>query len=218
MGGQYLFYFLSMHYLSQDLWFPNVDQATDDGLLAIGGDLSVERLVLAYKMGIFPWFEEGNPILWWAPNPRFVLFPEKLNISKSMRQVLRKTHYKVTVNTAFKEVVVQCSKIKRKGQYGTWITNGMIEAYQKLHKLGYAKSVEVWREGCLVGGFYGVDLNNGVFCGESMFAKESNASKLGFITFVKNSKYKLIDCQVYTSHLESLGAQEIPRKAFMRFL
>jgi len=218
LGGQYLFYFLSMHYLSQDLWFPNVDQATDDGLLAIGGDLSVERLVLAYKMGIFPWFEEGNPILWWAPNPRFVLFPEKLNISKSMRQVLRKTHYKVTVNTAFKEVVVQCSKIKRKGQYGTWITNGMIEAYQKLHKLGYAKSVEVWREGCLVGGFYGVDLNNGVFCGESMFAKESNASKLGFITFVKNSKYKLIDCQVYTSHLESLGAQEIPRKAFMRFL
>lgn len=207
-----------MYYLTQKLWFPDVDRATDEGLLAIGGDLSVNRLILAYKKGIFPWFEEGSPILWWSPNPRFVLFPEKLKVSKSMKQLLRKANYEVTVNKAFKEVVLQCAKIKRKGQDGTWITDGMVEAYQKLHELGCAKSVEVWQQGHLVGGLYGVDLDNGVFCGESMFAKVSNASKVGFITFVKNSNYKLIDCQVYTSHLESLGAEEIPRSRFMEFL
>lgn len=198
--------------------FPAVDQASQDGLLAIGGDLSVERLLQAYKQGIFPWFSEGEPVLWWSPNPRFVLFPEKLKISKSMKQFLKSSMFNVTVNKAFKEVITLCSKIERQGQDDTWITNGMIEAYMKLHELGYAKSVEVWREDNLIGGFYGVDLNNGVFCGESMFSKESNASKMAFITFVQNTNYKLIDCQVYTKHLESLGAEEISRDNFLNFL
>jgi leucyl/phenylalanyl-tRNA--protein transferase len=198
--------------------FPAVDQASQDGLLAIGGDLSVERLLQAYKQGIFPWFSEGEPVLWWSPNPRFVLFPEKLKVSKSMKQFLKSSMFNVTVNKAFKEVITLCSKIERQGQDDTWITNGMIEAYMKLHELGYAKSVEVWREDNLIGGFYGVDLNNGVFCGESMFSKESNASKMAFITFVQNTNYKLIDCQVYTKHLESLGAEEISRDNFLKFL
>ena len=142
-----------MQLLSQDIWFPNVNEATKDGLLAIGGDLSVKRLLHAYKNGIFPWFEADEPILWWSPNPRFVLFPKKLKVSKSMKQVLRNCDYEVTVNKAFKEVIAQCSKIKRNGQDDTWITKGMIEAYIKLHELGYVKSVEVWREKELVAGY-----------------------------------------------------------------
>lgn len=207
-----------MQYLTQNIKFPNVNEATKDGLLAIGGDLSVERLLHAYKNGIFPWFETDKPILWWSPNPRFVLFPEKLKVSKSMKQVLRNSDYTVTVNKAFKDVITECSKVKRNGQAGTWITNNMIEAYLNLYELGYAKSVEVWRDNKLVAGLYGVDLGNDVFCGESMFAKESNASKAGFITFIQNSNYKLIDCQVYTKHLESLGAEEISREAFLGYL
>ncbi len=207
-----------MHYLTQDIEFPNVNEANQDGLLAIGGDLSTERLIYAYKKGIFPWFEKEEPILWWSPNPRFVLFPNKLKISKSMKQVLRNCNYTVTINKAFKDVIQQCSKIKRNGQSGTWITNNMINAYCKLHELGYAKSVEVWKDKDLVGGFYGIDLGNKVFCGESMFANESNASKAGLITFIENTNYKLIDCQVYTQHMESLGAEAIPRKEFLTFL
>lgn len=207
-----------MHFLTNKIIFPHVSQASQDGLLAVGGDLSVERLLLAYKQGIFPWYSEGEPILWWSPNPRFVLFPEKLKISKSMKQLLRNSIFKVTVNKAFREVITACSLIKRRGQDDTWITNDMIEAYVKLHALGYAKSVEVWKENDLVGGFYGVDLNNGVFCGESMFSKESNASKMAFITFIQNTNYTLIDCQVYTKHLESLGAEEISRANFLKFL
>lgn len=207
-----------MHYLTQDIKFPDVNQATKDGLLAIGGDLSVERLLLAYKLGIFPWYGEGDPILWWSPNPRFVLFPDKLKISKSMKQLLRNSDVTITINTAFKEVITACSKVKRNGQPDTWITENMMEAYIKLHELGYSKSVEVWREHTLIGGLYGIDLNNGVFCGESMFSKESNASKLAFVTFVQNTNYKLIDCQVYTKHLESLGAEEMPRDVFLKFL
>ena len=207
-----------MHFLTNKIIFPHVSQASQDGLLAVGGDLSVERLLLAYKQGIFPWYSEGEPILWWSPNPRFVLFPEKLKISKSMKQLLRNSIFKVTVNKAFREVITACSLIKRRGQDDTWITNDMIEAYVKLHALGYAKSVEVWKENDLVGGFYGVDLNNGVFCGESMFSKESNASKVAFITFIQNTNYKLIDCQVYTKHLESLGAEEVSRANFLKFL
>ncbi len=206
-----------MQLLTDDIWFPNVSKATKDGLLAIGGDLSVERLLHAYKQGIFPWFEAEEPILWWSPNPRFVLFPEKLKVSKSMKQVLRNCNYTVTINKAFKEVITECSKIKRDGQASTWITNSMIEAYVNLHELGYAKSVEVWRDNKLVAGLYGVDLGNQVFCGESMFTKESNASKAGFITFIQNTNYKLIDCQVYTKHLESLGAEEISRDLFLEF-
>ncbi|OYX23010.1 MAG: leucyl/phenylalanyl-tRNA--protein transferase [Flavobacteriales bacterium 32-35-8] len=207
-----------MHFLTKDIKFPDVNEATKEGLLAIGGDLSLERLIHAYKHGIFPWFSQGDPILWWSPNPRFVLFPENLKISKSMKQLLRNNDFTVTVNQAFKEVITECSKVKRNGQEGTWITGGMIEAYSKLHELGYASSVEVWKDNELVGGLYGVDLNNGVFCGESMFSKESNASKVAFITFIQSTNYKLIDCQVYTNHLESLGAEEIHRDIFLEYL
>jgi len=207
-----------MHFLNQDIKFPDVNEATKDGLLAIGGDLSVERLIQAYIHGIFPWFSEGEPILWWSPNPRFVLFPEKLKISKSMKHILRNKGFTVTVNKAFEAVITACSEVNRNGQGGTWITDGMIKAYVKLYELGYAKSVEVWKDNHLVGGLYGIDLNNGVFCGESMFSKESNASKVAFITFIQNTNYKLIDCQVYTHHLESLGAEEIPRDVFLEFL
>ena len=207
-----------MQILTKDIWFPNVSEATKDGLLAIGGDLSTKRLLHAYKHGIFPWFEVDEPILWWSPNPRFVLFPEKLKVSKSMKQVLRTCNYSVTINKAFKDVIIECSKIKRNGQAGTWITNSMVKAYENLHELGYAKSVEVWKDDKLVAGLYGIDLGNNVFCGESMFTKESNASKAGFITFIQNSNYKLIDCQVYTKHLESLGAEEISRDLFLEYL
>ncbi|GAA3595777.1 leucyl/phenylalanyl-tRNA--protein transferase [Flavivirga amylovorans] len=207
-----------MQYLTEDIWFPDVNKATKDGLLAIGGDLSVERLLRAYKLGIFPWFETDEPILWWSPDPRFVLFPEKLKVSKSMKQILRNKNYIVTVNKAFKEVITACSEIKRDGQASTWITGSMTDAYIKLHELGYAKSVEVWKDNVLVGGLYGIDLGNDVFCGESMFARESNASKVGFITFIQNTNYKLIDCQVYTNHLESLGAKEISRDDFLSYL
>ncbi|TXG36850.1 leucyl/phenylalanyl-tRNA--protein transferase [Seonamhaeicola maritimus] len=207
-----------MFYLGQDLWFPDVNEASSEGLLAIGGDLSVERLILAYKSGVFPWFDSEEPLLWWSPDPRFILFPEKLKVSKSMKQSIRNKDYTITVNKAFKEVITECAKTKRNGQQGTWITQNMIEAYTKLHKLGYVKSVEVWNGDSLVGGLYGVDLNNGVFCGESMFAKESNASKVAFISFIKNTNYKLIDCQIYTSHLESLGAEDMSRNEFLKYL
>lgn len=207
-----------MHFLTKEIKFPDYSKATPDGLLAIGGDLSTERLIHAYKHGIFPWYNEGEPILWWSPNPRFVLYPEKLKVSKSMKQVLRNKDYTVTINKDFKGVITACSNIKRDGQPGTWITNHMIEAYINLHNLGHATSVEVWNGTELVGGFYGIDLKNGVFCGESMFAKVNNASKIAFITFVQNSNYKVIDCQVYTNHLESLGAEEISRELFMNYL
>lgn len=210
--------FFKMYYLTKAIEFPDITLASKDGLLAVGGNLSSERLVYAYKNGIFPWYQEGEPILWWSPNPRFVLFPEKLKVSKSMKQVLKNCNYTVTVNKDFDQVIKQCAIIKRSGQSSTWITNEMIEAYIKLHELGLAKSVEVWENKILVAGFYGVDLGNKVFCGESMFTKKSNASKAGFITFVQNSDYKLIDCQVYTKHLESLGAEDISRKDFLNFL
>ncbi len=207
-----------MYYLNQELWFPDVNKASTEGILAIGGDLSAERLLLAYKSGIFPWFETDEPILWWSPDPRFVLFPEKLKVSKSMRQVLRNSDFTITINKAFRDVMLKCSEIKRNGQQGTWITENMINGYVKLNELGFAKSVEVWQNDELVGGLYGVDLKNGIFCGESMFAKVSNASKAAFITFLQNTSYKLIDCQVFTSHLESLGAEEIPRTEFLKYL
>lgn len=207
-----------MHFLSQKIEFPEVSEASADGLLAIGGDLSTERLLHAYAKGIFPWFQDGEPILWWSPDPRFVLFPEDLKVSKSMKQLLKKAPFKFTINTAFEAVVENCAKTKRNDQYGTWITKDMMEAYLKLHQLGYAKSVEVWKKGELVGGLYGIEINDRVFCGESMFTKVSNASKAGFITFIQNSGYKLIDCQLHTKHLESLGAKNMPREAFVKLL
>jgi len=176
-----------MHFLTQKIEFPDVTEASADGLLAVGGDLSSERLLHAYANGIFPWYEDAEPILWWSPDPRFVLFPEDLRISKSMRQILKQGKFEVSVNKAFRAVVENCAKAKREGQMGTWITDEMIEAYVSLHKLGYTKSIEVWQDNELVGGLYGVDLGSGVFCGESMFAKVSNASKVAFITFVQNS-------------------------------
>ncbi|AXO81020.1 leucyl/phenylalanyl-tRNA--protein transferase [Olleya aquimaris] len=207
-----------MDFLNTSNNFPDVSQATEDGLLAVGGDLSPERLLDAYQKGIFPWFEDDNTILWWSPDPRFVLFPEDLKVSKSMKQVLRNTDFEVTVNTNFEAVINACAAANRPGQDDTWITKGMIEAYTKLNQLGYAKSIEVWLDKELVGGLYGIDLNNGVFCGESMFTKVSNASKVGFISFIQNTNYKLIDCQVYTNHLESLGAIDIPRYQFLKYL
>lgn len=207
-----------MEFLNSDNAFPEVDKASEDGLLAIGGDLSANRLLTAYQNGIFPWFEDDNTIMWWSPDPRFVLFPEDLKVSKSMKQVIRNTDFVVTVNKDFNAVIVACAAAKRPGQDDTWITNGMIEAYTNLHQLGYAKSIEVWLDNTLVGGLYGVDLGNGVFCGESMFTKVSNASKVGFISFIQNTNYKLIDCQVYTNHLESLGAIDISRDQFLKYL
>ena len=207
-----------MYYLNHLNKFPDVQLASKEGLLAVGGDLSTERLLLAYRSGIFPWFEAEEPILWWSPDPRFVLFPEELKISKSMKKILKTSNFEVTVNKDFESVITHCAHISRNGQTGTWITDTMIKAYKNLNQLGYAKSIEVWKNNELVGGFYGVDLNNGVFCGESMFSKISNASKVGFITFILNTKYKLIDCQVYTSHLESLGAKDISRKHYLSYL
>lgn len=207
-----------MIYLTNKIEFPDVSLATKDGLLAMGGDLSAERLIQAYSKGIFPWFENEEPILWWSPDPRFVLFPEDLKVSKSMTKLLKNNTFSVTYNQAFGEVIEHCAIINREGQRGTWITKGMIAAYINLHELGFAKSVEVWKNYELVGGLYGVDLGNGVFCGESMFAKVSNASKYGFICLVRHQYYKLIDCQLHTNHLESLGAKEIPRSDFVKFL
>jgi leucyl/phenylalanyl-tRNA--protein transferase len=207
-----------MHLLTQKIEFPDVSEATIDGLLAVGGDLSTDRLLCAYSNGIFPWFEDEEPLLWWSPDPRFVLFPQDLKISKSMKQVLKRGQFNVTENKAFRDVVENCAFAKREGQYGTWITDDMIEAYIKLNKLGYAKSIEVWENNDLVGGLYGIDLGNSVFCGESMFAKVSNACKVGFITYVQNSDYKLIDCQLHTKHLESLGGKQMSRSDFLKFL
>jgi len=207
-----------MHFLTHKIEFPDVSEASAEGLLAVGGDLSAERLLHAYSEGIFPWYQDEDPILWWSPDPRFVLFPEDLKVSKSMKQVLKKGNFEVTTNKAFKAVVENCAQAKRVDQHGTWITNDMINAYHKLHLLGYAKSVEVWQNEALVGGLYGIDINGAVFCGESMFAKVSNASKVGFITFIQNSNYNLIDCQIHTNHLESLGAKNISRAEFLNYL
>jgi len=191
--------------------------ASSEGILAFGGDLQPERLILAYQLGIFPWYNEGEPIIWYTPARRMVLFPEELKISKSMRRFMAKGEFRMTWNMAFDQVIEQCQKSPRKDQLGTWITKEMKQAYKSLHRLGFAKSVEVWQENDLVGGLYGVDLGH-IFCGESMFSKVSNTSKLAFIFLVnelQKKDYTLIDCQVYNEHLESLGAREIPRSEFM---
>ncbi|RKR15090.1 leucyl/phenylalanyl-tRNA--protein transferase [Maribacter vaceletii] len=211
---------MSLYFLNQELFFPPVANAHEDGLLAIGGDLSPERLILAYKSGIFPWFNEGSQILWWSPNHRMVLFPKEVKISKSMRKVLKRETFSVTKNQCFRDVLIHCATAKREGQEGTWITTAMINAYVKLHELGKAVSYEVWENKELVGGLYGIDLGT-VFCGESMFSTRSNASKFAFIKMaqeLEKKEYKLIDCQMYTPHLESLGAREIPRDDFISIL
>lgn len=211
-----------MYIVDEVLHFPEVENADHYGLLALGGDLSVQRLKLAYTNGIFPWFEEGQPILWYSPDPRMVLFFENLHISKSMKQLLRKKNFVVTINTCFDQVITNCAIAKRKDQESTWITNDMIQAYNKLHEQGSAVSVEVWQDQKLVGGLYGIDLKKEyVFCGESMFSTVSNASKIAFIYLCKHYQkkgYKFIDCQMHTPHLESLGAIEIPRAEFISIL
>jgi leucyl/phenylalanyl-tRNA--protein transferase len=209
-----------MRILSAAIEFPPVETALSEGILAIGGDLSPERLLLAYNSGIFPWFEDGEPITWWSPDPRMVLFLDELVVSKSMRNILNRNIFKVTFNQNFAEVISNCRSVNRDGQNGTWITDDMIDAYCKLNELGFAKSVEVWQDDELVGGLYGIDLGH-VFCGESMFSKVSNASKVAFIALankLKQENYLLLDCQVYNEHLESLGCCEIDRKDFMKII
>lgn len=212
-----------MIWLSEKIEFPPYEFATKEGILALGGDLSPERLLYAYHHGIFPWYSEGDPIVWYSPPQRMVLFPEELKISKSMKQVLRKGDFIITENQAFDQVISQCKNIDRNDGLGTWITDEMQQAYLKLHELGYAKSIEVWRRNTheqkeeLVGGLYGIKIG-AIFCGESMFSKASNASKIAFIHLVQSKNYRLIDCQVYNSHLESLGAREIDRNEFLNFL
>jgi leucyl/phenylalanyl-tRNA--protein transferase len=210
---------MSLFALDNELIFPPVHLAEPDGLLAVGGDLSVERLLLAYKSGIFPWYE-GKHILWWSPDPRFVLYPSQLRVSKSMKSLLKKNAFTFSMNTAFTEVIDNCKTVSRRGQSGTWISQDIKEAYTKLHKLGYAHSAEAWNKDKLVGGLYGIRMGK-LFFGESMFSKESNASKYAFIRLVEhlqNDGVELIDCQVYTEHLESLGAGMIPRSQFIETL
>ena len=210
---------MALFALENDLLFPPVHLAEPDGLLAVGGDLSTDRLLLAYRSGIFPWYE-GEHILWWCPDPRFVLTPATLKVSKSMKQLLKKQVFTFTNNQAFSQVIDNCKSIDRAGQNGTWITRSMKEAYIRLHNLGYAHSAEVWEGNELVGGLYGVRLGK-VFFGESMFSKVSNASKYAFISYMQlleQEGVQLIDCQVYTEHLESLGAGMMPRTEFVEWL
>ena len=199
------------------LAFPHPRLADEDGLLAIGGDLSEERLLLAYQNGIFPWYDEDTPILWYSPHERFVIPNGKLKISKSMRQVLRSKRFKVTFNQAFEQVIDQCARIAREGQQGTWILPEMKAAYISLHKHGYAHSVEVWEQGQLVGGLYGIKVGN-VFGGESMFSKISNASKVALISLAEDFGLSMIDCQVHSAHLESMGACLIPQEEFLAII
>lgn len=205
---------------SHKVVFPSVETATHEGVLAVGGNLEPQTLIDAYCRGIFPWFNPEDPILWWAPPKRMVLFFEDLKISKSMRNVLNQEKYTVTFNTCFEQVIRSCQKIQRPGQEGTWITDHIVASYCQLHCQGRAISVEVWHENRLVGGLYGIDMGT-VFCGESMFSFMPNASKVAFITlsrYLQENGYKLLDCQVYNNHLASLGAKEISRELFMSFL
>ncbi|HEY4155749.1 MAG TPA: leucyl/phenylalanyl-tRNA--protein transferase [Puia sp.] len=207
---------MPLYVLDKELEFPPAELADEDGLLAIGGDLSIERLLLAYQKGIFPWYE-NNYILWWCPDPRFVLFPSELKVSNSMKQVLKKGELEFSIDRNFNDVISACKTVSRRGQEGTWITEDMRNAYLNLHMQGYAHSAEAWLNGDLVGGLYGVRIGN-IFFGESMFSKLTNASKFAFIRYVRQLQsegVELIDCQVYTAHLESLGARMIPRPDFL---
>lgn len=209
-----------MYFVTKELYFPPVEEASFEGVLAVGGDLSIERLLLAYKSGISPWFNSDEPILWWSPWERMVVYPETYKVSKSIRNILNRNSFTITFNQNFKEVITNCQQIERKDQEGTWISAEIIDAYTKLHDLGIAKSIEVWQNDTLVGGLYGVDLGH-IFCGESMFSSVPNASKVAFIhlvTYLKENKYLLLDCQVHNDHLESLGAFEISQETFMRIL
>ncbi len=210
---------MALAVLNENLWFPNPDEALEDGLLAIGGNINIERILLAYRNGIFPWYNDDVP-LWWHPNPRFVLFPTELKVSKSMKQLLAKNTFSFKINVSFNNVIIHCKNINRNEQDGTWINDEFVEVYNKLHKLGFAYSAETWQNNKLIGGLYGIKIGN-IFFGESMFSLKSNASKFAFINFVdflKKEGVVIIDCQVYTEHLESLGARMIVRNEFMKIL
>lgn len=211
---------MPVYQLDERIAFPRPELSDEDGLLAIGGDLRPERLLLAYAHGIFPWYSEGVPILWHSPNPRMVLEIGAVHVSRSLRKVIRRGSYEIKLDTAFRDVVQQCATIDRPDQGGTWITNDMTEAYAQLHALGFAHSAEAWRDGRLVGGVYGVSLGS-LFFGESMFALEPNASKVAFVALVDQLSqwgFELIDCQVHTEHLERFGAVMWPRERYLEFL
>jgi leucyl/phenylalanyl-tRNA--protein transferase len=211
---------MPVYRLRDELVFPPPELGEESGLLAVGGDLSPARLLLAYSMGIFPWFSDNDPLLWWSPDPRCVLFPHELHVSRSLNKLLRQERFSVTFNQAFGEVIAACSKVDRKQGEGTWITPDMLMAYQLLHRLGYAHSIEAWRDGQLAGGLYGVGLGR-FFFGESMFHRVSNASKVAFVTLIstlQQRKFLLIDCQMPSQALFTLGARNIPRSEFLALL
>jgi leucyl/phenylalanyl-tRNA--protein transferase len=208
------------HFLTDELYFPNPIYANSRGVVAVAGDLSPDRLMLAYRSGIFPWYVPGEMIIWWSLDPRMVLFPKELIVHKSMRPYFNQQKYRVTYDQDFEGVITACSEVIRKGQNETWLSEDMKNAYIKLHKIGHAHSVEVWENDEMVGGLYGVSIGK-VFCGESMFSKRKNASKFGFISLVRKLRvqgYEMIDCQQETSHLASLGAKAIPRNDFLKLL
>jgi leucyl/phenylalanyl-tRNA--protein transferase len=210
---------MSLYALDQTHWFPPVEEALEDGLLAMGGDVSIDRLLLAYKSGIFPWYDGDTP-LWWSPDPRFILYPHKLKVSKSMEALIRKKTFRFSTNKAFSQVIRSCKELQRKGQDGTWITDELEISINQLHTLGFAHSAEAWLGEQLVGGLYGIRMGR-LFFGESMFSKASNASKFAFIQYIRQLQREnvyLVDCQVYTEHLESLGAEMIARKEFVEAL
>jgi leucyl/phenylalanyl-tRNA--protein transferase len=206
--------------LSDTIDFPPPHLASKDGLLAVGGDLNPKRLILAYQMGIFPWFSDGDPILWWSPDPRLVLYPHEIKISRTLKKILKKNAFSVTMDLAFDEVISQCAQVRLQNKQGTWIVEDMIDAYCKLHRSGFAHSVEVWQQGELAGGLYGVSLGK-CFFGESMFTRISNASNVALVKLAKylnKLSFDLIDCQVPTEHLIRFGAKEIPRTLFIKQL
>lgn len=211
---------MSLYRLSPDPIFPPAHLAEPEGLLAIGGDLSTDRLMAAYRRGIFPWYEAGGPILWWSPDPRLVLFPNELRVSKRLGRTLRSGRFEIRHNTAFPQVIRACAETPREGEDGTWITPEMRAAYIRLHQLGHAQSVETWRDGVLVGGVYGVRVG-AVFCGESMFHHQTDASKVALVALVERLKdegFALLDCQIRSEHLVRFGAREIPRDEFLMHL
>lgn len=211
---------MPVFYLSNEIAFPSPHFARQDGLLAVGGDLSQSRLLLAYRMGIFPWYAEEDPIIWWSPDPRVVLYPGEIHIARSLRKVIRKKRFHVTADRAFEAVIRSCASVRMENGEGTWLVEEMIDAYCRLHQAGYAHSVETWQEGELVGGLYGVSLG-GAFFGESMFMRTSNASKVALVAlagYADALKFDLIDCQMKTAHLMRFGAREIPRTRFLNEL
>lgn len=206
--------------LDDDIWFPTHDHANEDGILAIGGDLSVERLLLAYENGIFPWYSDDEPILWWSPPERMVVKVQEYKVPRSVRRSLKNTQFEISINQAFEAVIHHCRYTDRKDGLGTWINDDIVTAYTQLHQMGKANSIEVWQDDKLVGGMYGVDVGN-VFCGESMFSLVPSASKAAFVfmaQYLKDLGYQLLDCQVYNEHLDLLGAKEISRDEFLTIL